>query len=105
MGSIYKILANSLAYRLKVALAEIISPNQSAFLEGRQAIEGVLVVNECLDEIMKKSDSGILCKLDLEKAYDKVNWVFLDYMLRRLGAGNNWHKWMKNAIVLPPLSS
>lgn len=43
------------------------------FLRGRQSVDGVLVVNECVDAILKKGDSGVLCKLDIEKAYDRVN--------------------------------
>lgn len=36
-------------------------------------MDGVLVANECVDVVIKKSNSGILCKLDMEKAYDSVN--------------------------------
>lgn len=45
-------------------------------------MDGVLVANECIARILKKRDLGILCKFDLEKAYNRVNWAFLFYMLR-----------------------
>lgn len=89
VGSIYKIIFKTLSCRLKEALKEVISSNQSAFLEGRQSVDGVLVVNECLDAVPKNGERGVLCKLDLEKAYDGVNWNFLDYMFRMMGFGNN----------------
>lgn len=66
---------------------EVISPNQSAFIRGRQSIDGLLVANICIDVVIKRGESGIICNLDLEKAYDRVNWQFLDYMLNRLGLG------------------
>lgn len=51
-----------------------------------------------MDEIFRKRDSGILYKLDLEKAYDLVNWAFLYYMLRRMAFGNQWCKWIKKYV-------
>lgn len=58
-------------------------------------MDGVLVANEYINAMVKNGKSGILCKLDLEKAYNKVNWDFLDYMLRRMGFGKKLRKWMK----------
>lgn len=86
--SIYKILSKTLSCRLKEALKEVISQNQIVFLGGRQSIDGVLMANECVDAILKKGDLGVHCKIDMEKAYDRVNWNFLDYMLKCLGFGN-----------------
>lgn len=80
VGNIYKILSKSLACRLKEVLKDIISPNQCAFLGGRQVVDCVLIANECINAMMKRGESGmkreeskILCKLDLEKAYNRVN--------------------------------
>lgn len=73
MGSIYKILSKTHSCRLKEALKDVIFANQSAFLGGRQSVDGVLVANECVDAILKKGDSGVLCKLDMENVYDRVN--------------------------------
>lgn len=53
VNSTYKILSKTLSCRLKEALKEVISPNQIAFLEGRQSVDGVLVANECLDAILR----------------------------------------------------
>jgi hypothetical protein len=42
----------------------------------------------------------VLCKLDLEKAYDHVNWRFLMYMFRRCGFEEKWCEWMAHCIFM-----
>jgi hypothetical protein len=83
VGGIYKIIAKVLANRLKVVLEKVISKSQSAFIKGRQILDPILTANECLDNRLRSGEPSVICKMDLEKAYDHVNWDFLLYMLRR----------------------
>lgn len=53
------------------------------------------MANECLDSRMKSGISGVLCKLDLEKA---INWEFLSYLLGHLGLGSKWRKLISACI-------
>ena len=93
VGGLYKILAKVLANRIKRVLGKVISPVQSANVEGRQILDAVLIANEAVDTIIRRKKSGIVCKLDIEKAYDHLSWEFLTQVLEKMGFGKRWVKW------------
>ena len=83
VGCIYKILAKVLANRLRDVLDEVIGPNQFSFIKGRQILDCSLVANEVIDEIKKKGIGGLIFKVDFEKAYDSVDWFFMDAIMAK----------------------
>lgn len=83
-----------LANRLNEVLGTILSPSQNAFIQGQHITYSVLIANEILDSKLNSGALCLLCKLDLEKAYDQVSWNFNLYMLERCGFGAKWRNWM-----------
>ena len=70
-----------IADRLKPALSKDISTEQFGFVPRRQIMDVVGIVQESLHYIKKKKFSDFILKLDLEKAYDRIDWTFLRLVL------------------------
>ena len=83
VGGLYKLLEKVLANRLK----KVVSSTQNAFIKRRQILGTALIANEAIDFMLKWNESGMLCKLDLEKVYDHINWNFLMLVMQRMGFG------------------
>jgi hypothetical protein len=90
---IYKLVSKVLANRLKLILPEIIAPNQSAFVPGRLITDNILLAYE-VTHFMHNKRSGSIAyaalKLDMSKAYDRVEWHFLEAMMKKMGFANQW---------------
>lgn len=87
IGGVYKVFAKLLAERLKRVINKLINKHQMAFIRGRQIMDAALIASECVDSRLKGEVPGIMCKLDIEKAYDPINWDFLINILKQMGFG------------------
>ncbi|GKV32368.1 hypothetical protein SLEP1_g40981 [Rubroshorea leprosula] len=98
IGCVYKLLTKVLANRIKAVMPGITSETQSAFLRGRQLVDGVLVLNEVVEEVKRRKQSAFVFKADFAKAYDCVDWSFLDWMMDCLGFGIKWRGWIMECL-------
>ncbi|KAF5471964.1 hypothetical protein F2P56_008721 [Juglans regia] len=90
---LYKIISKTLASRLKKILPSIISQNQSAFIPGRVISDNVIVAFEALHSMnckMAGREGYMAMKLDISKAYDRVEWSFLRAALCKIGFDFAW---------------
>jgi hypothetical protein len=91
---LYKIISKVLANQLKVILPNIISPYQSAFIPGRLITDNILAAYETLHMMhMRRGKKGYMTvKIDMNKAYDRVEWCFLEAVMGKMGFAPSWIK-------------
>ncbi|KAL6175962.1 hypothetical protein ACLB2K_052600 [Fragaria x ananassa] len=90
---VYKIASKVLANRLKTFLADVISLEQSAFVPDRLISDNTLVAAELAHYMhkLRRGKKGFMAlKLDISKAYDRLEWDFLQKILLRLGFDPSW---------------
>jgi hypothetical protein len=93
---IYKLLTKIIATRLKPILPFIISPEQSGYVEGRQILDSVILAHEVIHSLHSTKSQGMLLKLDLSKAFDKLSWNYLNSTLLAFGFEPTWVSWIVN---------
>ena len=76
-NTIYKIVSKIVVGRLRPHLDKLISPNQAAFVPGRKGLDNIVIAQELLHSLdTKKGKVGFMAvKVDLAKAYDRLEWV------------------------------
>ncbi|OMO94917.1 reverse transcriptase [Corchorus capsularis] len=97
----YKIISTILVNRMKPLLGDIITEVQSAFVEGRQIHDNIVVAQEAFHflKVKKKGKSGaVALKVDMNKAYDRVEWGFFHALLLKIGFNSNWCDWVLECV-------
>lgn len=96
--TVYKLIGKVMTERLKPILPNTISEFQMAFVKGRKITEAILIANEAKDFWRAKKTKGFVIKLDIEKAFDKISWRFIDYILMKKNYSSDWRKMIANCI-------
>ncbi|XP_022725030.1 uncharacterized protein LOC111281580 [Durio zibethinus] len=92
---IYKIVSKVLANRLKNVLPRVIIKNQSAFVPGRSIFDKAIVAFETIHFMRNKRkgrEGHMAIKLDMSKAYDRVEWLYLEEIMRSMGLSSHLYK-------------
>ncbi|KAL5574544.1 hypothetical protein UlMin_016243 [Ulmus minor] len=91
---LYKIISKMLANRLRKVMDKIIYEEQSAFIPGRLISDNAIIGFECLHAIKRRKTKKnyMALKLDMEKAYDRVEWDFIQRVMDKLGFSIGWTK-------------
>ncbi|CAL8169219.1 unnamed protein product [Prunus armeniaca] len=90
---LFKIASKVLANHLKIILPSLISPSQSAFVSGRLISDNSVLAAEiihCLRSRRRGKKGFLALKLDMSKAYDRIEWPFLEEMMKKLGFAEKW---------------
>jgi mannosylglycoprotein endo-beta-mannosidase len=94
LGSIYKVLAKTLAERIQSAFTHIIRPNQTGFVKGRSILDNVFMAQKALGWAEESEQDLVLLLLDFEKAFNRIEWGFLFMALTKLGFSGTWVSWV-----------
>ncbi|GMI75382.1 hypothetical protein HRI_001207500 [Hibiscus trionum] len=92
VSNLYKILARVLSRRLSSCIKEVVDINLFAFTPGKQIADCALIANEVVDDLIRKKKQAIIFKANFSKAFDTVDWNFLDLSLEATGFGARWRK-------------
>ena len=90
---VYKIISKVLVNGMKHILPSIINECQSEFVPGRMIFDNIIVAHETIHtmNLRRRGRTGFLAaKLDMSKAYDRIEWAYLEGVMRRLGFSNKW---------------
>ncbi|GJV14423.1 putative RNA-directed DNA polymerase, eukaryota, reverse transcriptase zinc-binding domain protein, partial [Tanacetum coccineum] len=98
IGIQYNIIAKILANRLSKVIDSLVSQEQSAFISGRQILDGPLILSEIIDWYKIQKKKMLLFKIDFENAFDSVSWRYLDQAMCMMGFGFKWRNWIKSCL-------
>eukprot|EP00253_Pinus_taeda_P030816 PITA_30816 len=96
---LYKIISKIIANRLKPILSRHISPEKFAFLNHRQIHETIATAQELLHSLHIKKQKGLILKVDLSKAFNRANWLYLRLLLTHLCFPHIFIKWIMSCIT------
>ena len=90
----YKIVTKALALQLEKVLPTIISANQTGYVKGRYIGESIRIITDMMSFTKKKNIPGLAVFLDFEKAFDSIEWCYLQKCLEAFNFGPQLRQWI-----------
>lgn len=78
---------------------QIIGETQTTFVEGRNILDGPIIINEVYSWAKKEKRKMFFLKIDFDKAFDSVNWGYLDSIMEQMGFGCKWRSWVLGCLA------
>jgi hypothetical protein len=97
---VYKVISKVIARRVKRIISERILGEKFGLLEGRKIHEAIGVAQEGLHNMKSRNLKGVVLKIDLSKAYDRVSWLFIHLLLTHLGFAVPFINWVMNCLTI-----
>ena len=97
----YKLITKLIANRIKKILPVIILENQGGFIKGSKILDNIVLVQEAIHSSCHRKEKGMVIKLDLTNAFDKVRHDFLFSMMEKFGFSKVLITWVKACIASP----
>ena len=94
LNVVYKIGSTCIANRIKTVLPQLISEDQTGFVPGRYIGDNVRLIYDLIYHLNENDLPGLLVSIDFEKAFDSVNWTYMNRVLRAFGFGNDICQWI-----------
>ena len=95
---IYKVIAKVIAQRIKPILSKVILEEQFGFLHNKQLHDAVSLAQEAIHTIKKEKECAFSLKLNFYKAYDRVRWIFIRFILIQIGMDIEMVEWITECI-------
>ena len=94
----YKIAAKAIANRIKSVISKLIDNDQTGFLKGRFIGENIRLVDNIINYASEKNIPGLLLFIDFEKAFDSLEWSFIERSLQYFGFGPSLREWIQTFL-------
>ncbi|KAG7599606.1 Endonuclease/exonuclease/phosphatase superfamily [Arabidopsis suecica] len=103
---LFKTITKAMVMRLKRVMPTLIGPAQSSFIPGRLSTDNIVLVQEAVHSMRRKKGrkGWMLLKLDLEKAYDRIRWDFLEDTLTVSGLPEKYVGWIMQCVKGPSMN-
>jgi len=85
-------------------MSSVISETQSTFIHGRQILDGILIANEIVEDAKRLKKDFLLFKVDFGKAFDSIDWFYLETVMKKMNFPTLWCKWIMEYVSTASMS-